>query len=70
MAIIRPIPGGPGGPDGNLMQRVAEARAAKRAKMATQSWRDFFRGWAIEVGAIAIIVIIVAIVIGFVRGWQ
>jgi len=70
MAFIRPTISGPGGPDPNVWQRFTEARAARREKIATESWRDFFLGWAVEAGAIAVLVIIVAVVIGFVRGWH
>jgi hypothetical protein len=46
---------------------MVERAKQRRAKLATQTWPDFFRGYAIEVGAIALIVVIVAVVFALLR---
>lgn len=46
---------------------MLERSKQKRTKIAEQSWPEFFRGFAIEVAAIAIIVGMVGVVVFLTR---
>jgi hypothetical protein len=58
---------GPGGEFERTGRGVVERVKQRRAKLASQTWPEFFRGFAVEVGAIALIVVIVAVVFTVLR---
>lgn len=58
---------GPGQYLDGAWKSMLERSKQKRTKLATQTWPEFFRGFAIEVGAVAIIVVLVAVAVTLAR---
>ena len=46
---------------------MRERSKQRRTKLATESWPDFFKGFAIEVAVIAVIVGVVALTVALAR---
>jgi uncharacterized protein (DUF4213/DUF364 family) len=58
---------GPGQFLDGTWKSMLERSRQKRTKLATQTWPEFFKGFAIEVAAMVIVVGIVAIIVALVH---